>query len=293
MNEALPKLYRVTFQSLPNATFSLALEAGQLPLDLPVGQTIDLFGPAHHLASHLALLENKQEKATSDTSGQPFLISLESKRLQQSLENKLQAQLGTDGSTIYKKTWKNKTTPAQWQYCQLAASAHRTKGKDYGTSLINWPTPMQTDGSKACNRYRENYQNGLGAIASTLDVGAWPTPSTRDHKGGYVGGRIRNGKISTDTLDVTAQLVPWQTPRARGDAGGNRWKNQDIKNLEDQIRYNLMPGGIPLDGLAEMEKRAPSQLNPRFSLWLMGYPIEWAYCAERVTPLSRKSRPKS
>ena len=292
MSEALPKSYRVTFQSLPNATFSLELEAGQLPLDLPVGQTIDLFGPAHHLASHLALLENKQEKATSDTSGQPFSISLESKRLQQSLENKLQAQLGTDGSTIYKKTWKNKTTPAQWQYCQLAASAHRTKGKDYGTSLINWPTPMQTDGSKRAT-VRENYQSGAGSDNS--NVGMWRhgiLPSTRDHKGGYVGGRIRNGKISTDTLDVTAQLVPWQTPRARGDAGGNRWKNQDIKNLEDQIRYNLMPGGNPLDGLVEMESRAPSQLNPRFSLWLMGYPIEWAHCAARVTPLSRKSRQK-
>jgi hypothetical protein len=33
----------------------------------------------------------------------------------------------------------------------------------------------------------------------------WPTPSTRDHKGGYIGGRIRNGKISWDTLDVAVQ----------------------------------------------------------------------------------------
>jgi len=33
----------------------------------------------------------------------------------------------------------------------------------------------------------------------------WPTPSARDHKGGYQGGRIRNGKVSFDTLDVAAQ----------------------------------------------------------------------------------------
>jgi hypothetical protein len=33
----------------------------------------------------------------------------------------------------------------------------------------------------------------------------WPTPSTRDHKGGYIGGRIRNGKVSWDTLDVAVQ----------------------------------------------------------------------------------------
>ena len=33
----------------------------------------------------------------------------------------------------------------------------------------------------------------------------WPTPSTRDYKGGYIGGRIRNGKVSWDTLDVAVQ----------------------------------------------------------------------------------------
>ena len=33
----------------------------------------------------------------------------------------------------------------------------------------------------------------------------WPTPSTRDHKGGYKGRRKRNGKVSWDTLDVAVQ----------------------------------------------------------------------------------------
>ena len=33
----------------------------------------------------------------------------------------------------------------------------------------------------------------------------WPTPSSRDGKGGYRGGRVRNGKISRDTLDVAVQ----------------------------------------------------------------------------------------
>jgi len=34
---------------------------------------------------------------------------------------------------------------------------------------------------------------------------SWPTPSARDHKGGYQGGRVRNGKVSYDTLDVAVQ----------------------------------------------------------------------------------------
>jgi hypothetical protein len=35
----------------------------------------------------------------------------------------------------------------------------------------------------------------------------WPTPSTRDYKGGYLGGRIRNGEVSWDTLDVAVQYT--------------------------------------------------------------------------------------
>jgi hypothetical protein len=44
---------------------------------------------------------------------------------------------------------------------------------------------------------------------SDKDYTGWPTASTRDHKGGYLGGRIRNGKLSVDTLDVAAQLGGW------------------------------------------------------------------------------------
>jgi hypothetical protein len=289
----------VTFQSLPNATFSLELAAGQLPLDLPVGQTIDLFGPAHHLANHLALLETKKEPTTIDTSGQHSLTLLESKRLQRCLANKLQAQLGTDGSMIYKQTWKTKTTPAQWQFCQLVASAHRKKEIACGTSLTSWPTPttidnpqvagqgkaannpkrgttlggaarlaqwptpMYSDGSKACNRYRENNQNGLGAIASTVEMGAWATPTTRDYK---CTGDMENYIFGSPTGRVRTDMVPTQA-------------------------FLIAPW--PTSSTVETEKPVQPPLNPRFSLWLMGYPIEWAYCAERVTPLSRKSRPKS
>ena len=42
-------------------------------------------------------------------------------------------------------------------------------------------------------------------------VQMWPTPSSRDHKGGYLGGRIRNGKVSWDTLDVAVQWTDNQS----------------------------------------------------------------------------------
>jgi len=96
---------------------------------------------------------------------------------------------------------------------------------------------------------------------------SWPTPSTRDYKdtGNLDKSRWRkDGKERNDTVPRVAYGITAAT-------------------LTEEIS-----GQIPQSYTAETESTVPSQLNPRFSLWLMGYPIEWAYCAERVTPSSRK-----
>jgi site-specific DNA-cytosine methylase len=49
-----------------------------------------------------------------------------------------------------------------------------------------------------------DHQNNLTAAVFNPER-MWPTPTTRDHKGGYQGGRVRNGKVSMDTLDVAVQ----------------------------------------------------------------------------------------
>lgn len=239
----------MTLESLPSATFSPESAGGVTPCNWQDGQQTDLFGQEAPLASPSARQESKKAPQTSGTYGRSSSASLESANLQRCLESKLRQQLKTRGSTLYNLTWKQKVTPQGWSYYQLAASAHR----------IN---------ATAC--------------------GSWPTPSTRDHKGGYRGGRIRNGKISLDTLDVVAQLTPWATPnvmdsmKPRSEEALNRAKKVGgCSNIKDQVPFT-----------AETENTAQSQLNPRFSLWLMGFPIEWAYCGERVTRLSRKSRRK-
>jgi hypothetical protein len=56
-------------------------------------------------------------------------------------------------------------------------------------------------------KQRQEYSVRLSAALFTNENEclSWPTASTRDHKGGYNGGRIRDGKISMDTLDVAVQ----------------------------------------------------------------------------------------
>jgi hypothetical protein len=115
------------------------------------------------------------------------------------------------------------------------------------------------------------------------DSSSWPTPSVRDYKdtGNLDKSRFRkSGKERNDTVPRVAYgIAPWATPNV---------SMTFPVNMGQQVAF----GTTPQSSTAETENTVPSQLNPRFSLWLMGYPIEWAYCAERVTPLSRKRQPK-
>lgn len=159
-------------------------------------------------------------------------------------------------------------------------------------SLVPWQTPTTSD----TNGVRKpDGKRGLGL--NTQAQTAWPTPAARDGKGVSGPGRQEKKGNPSDTVPNAAATVPWATPntmdhmKQRSDEALARAKQKaGCSNLKDQIPYS---GEAQRSSTAETENIAPSQLNPRFSLWLMGYPIEWAYCAERVTPSSRKRRQKS
>ena len=80
-----------------------------------------------------------------------------------------------------------------------------------------WLTPTAMDGlaprsPEALKRQYDKNRQGRSTHATLREQVVyppphrmWPTPSTRDYKGGYIGGRIRDGKISWDTLDVAVQ----------------------------------------------------------------------------------------
>lgn len=68
-----------------------------------------------------------------------------------------------------------------------------------------WPTPRVKgeEGLETLLKRKTLDQALMHNLKAATEY--WPTPTTRDHKGGYPGGRIRNGKVSKDTLDVAVQ----------------------------------------------------------------------------------------
>lgn len=257
------------------------LAFGHMPCAVWAGKTAEKSGqvPAH--ASLSARQAKEKDLLTSGTYGPPCIGWSGSVALSLSLASNLQVLTQMTGSTLYRLTWKPWVMPSGRVRFRLRASVPRTSG----TELIGWPTPTANAWKHPSNAGRQGGLNlqtaaqlsgwttpsasdsrrgGRGitagmsgsSLAQPVKMAGWPTPTASDHKGGYPGGRIRNGKISTDRLDVVAQI-----------AGPVR----------------LTASGKMLTGSnAQMENGG--QLNPALSLWLMGLPPEWDEFEPTETP---------
>jgi len=172
-----------------------------------------------------------------------------------------------------------------------------------------WPSPtamdtMDREGMRP-SRAATNRTTGYLSEAVVTYASTWPTPATRDYKGGYQGGRLRNGRISNDTLDVTVQhtaATTWPTPTANNYEGDTP-ENLLTRRAAMKEKHNNGNGfGLTLGQMATLSGTTPSgltaptekrgALNPTFVCWLMGFPPEWESCAPTVMPSSRRSRQK-
>lgn len=106
----------------------------------------------------------------------------------------------------------------------------------------------------------------------------------------------QRSSAGVSNLNEVVMLTGWMSPRARGDAGGNRFENGKVQNLEDQVKLTGWPtptsqdndqvageyknpnSGTTLGGAARLSTAETGNrgvLAAEFSRWLMGYPATW------------------
>ncbi len=96
-----------------------------------------------------------------------------------------------------------------------------------------WPTPTVQDSNKATKRWREDHQNNLTAHVFNPEKRMFPTPTSRDYKGGY----------KTESL---------------------------IRRDGKSRAMDALPNAV-LDGKGT--ETVTGQLNPTWVEWLMGFPL--------------------
>jgi hypothetical protein len=282
----LSTLPLMTSEASLNAIGSQELESGPELCAEPDGTTLGRFGPDLAHASLSARQAKEAGLMTSGTSGRRSIGSSNSADLLSSWANKLQARTASLGSTLYTLTWKQRVTPSGRSISALRASARRTSGKDLSSEQSGWASPQANDAEKRGQPRLITGQQKCLPVQSQM--AGWPTTSASDGNGGkgFRPGVSMTGKMldgSKITMDLSASV---------------------------KLAFHEVSGPARLTASGEMLTGSSAgmssggQLDPAFSLWLMGLPFEWVLAAPlkenrasgcskaRATPSTQKQLPK-
>ena len=271
-----------------NTTSSPASADGRTPCASPAGPTTTRSGLVPVRANPIARQAGSKARAIPATSGRSGRGSLDSAALTWSLANRLRKRLGMAGSIWFAQTWKRKATPLGRAYWAHTASGRRILGK----GCTSWPTPDAALMNVAADpvkhqarrdRLKAKWNNGNGTglpLGQAVHLATWPTATLHDAgRGGQAKRAIGKTRHGSNLQDFV-MLASWPSPMA-GSKGTSEYNEAGDNGR--QVWLSTSP--------AQMASRG--QLNPAFSLWLMGYPTAWARCAARVTRSSRSSPPHS
>lgn len=207
---------------------------------------------------------------------------------------RLKEAMTTRDSPVFDLTWKSVATPSGRRICALRARAHSTSG----SGSTGWPTATKQDAASSGSiNYPKTATHNPGLTLTDAARMSWPTPRTEDSESTGA----RRGK--PDTLHSATQLASWATPAtpATRDYKSNEGSPEFHETRAEQARgkplseqtHQLLGQTLPGSTAATAK---PAQLNPAFSLWLMGYPVvAWLLAAPSSKPAPRfpKKKPRT
>ena len=289
----------------PNVTSSQASACGRSPCATPAGPTPDRSGPEVAPANLSARQAEAMGLMTSGTYGLISSTLSASVALQRSLANRLRARADLVGSTLYKLTWKERTTPSGRLISALRASGRRTSGSGstsaptiYDLPQAPWPTPATRDwkdtGDLSGSRFRKDGKERNDTVPRVADLSGWPTCTAMDANRG----EKYDPFAKNQTLNMATQLSTWPTPTAalatkgvRSTEGGIR---EAMRTPGPDLAAVCLTGPARLTTSGELRTGCSAamtsggQLNPAHSRWLMGLPSSW----DQAAPL-KESRGKA
>lgn len=227
-------------EDLPNITSLPESVSGVMHLEKQGGLMTSQSGQEAAHANLSARQAKEKGLMTSGTYGRLSSGSLRNANLASSLASKLQAQTASLGSTLYKLTWKVRTTPQQAPIFALRASVLRTSGSD----CIGWPTPTTNI------NFQPETRRGIHNLSGCVRLAGWQTPLANDATGST---HCYSGKDKDGNPRICLKL-----PGA----------------VKLCTHYRLTATGEMRTGFT-VEMKNIVQLDPAHSRWLMALPKAW------------------
>ncbi len=276
MKEASKMSVQMTCLDLHNVIGLQALQSGPIPSASPDGLTTNRSGQVPARASLSARQVKEMGLLTSGTFGQPSSTSSASADLSISLASRLQLVTQTHGSTLYRQTWKEWTTPSGLYRLRQRVSVLRTSA----SGPTGWPTPV------ANTNPQPETKRGLQHVSGAARLTGWQTPVANDSTGSThcYSGKNQDGSPKVCLkLPGTALLTGWVTPTTRDwkDTSGMTAQRDGKERLDQLPRQAYTAGPLRLTVFGEMrtgffvEMGNGVQLNPAHSRWLQGLPKAW------------------